>query len=142
LTSFRLSILAVIGISGCGGGAGVDGGAPDTRPVTKVAGQFAAKGQNIDGRGLAVGFQPAEGGIYRSINLKPNGSFAGTAIVGMNRVFLIPVGATSVGHGDTTSGILEGYLSSTSSPLTADVKAGGENKFTFDVSAPIPATNQ
>jgi hypothetical protein len=140
VTLLCTAILAVAVFSGCGAPPGPAGSAPDTRPVSKVTGQFTAKGANINGAGLAAGFQPAEGGIYRSINLNADGSFSGDAIVGMNKIFLIPVGTTSVGHDDTSSGIDSGYLSPSGSPLTADVKASGENKFAFDVSVPIPAS--
>ena len=132
-----VSMIAAIGIAGCGSGPKPPDSPPDTRPVTKVSGQFTANGQNINGAGLAAGFQPVEGGIYRAINLSADGSFAGDAIVGKNRVFLIAVGNTTLGHGENASPIQTGYMSP-DSPLTADVNAGGENKFNFDVGVPIP----
>ena len=138
-TLIHFSILAIVGLAGCGGRGGGGSSAPDTRPLAKVAGQVVAEGKAIDGTGLAVLFQPQDGTPHRVINLAPDGSFSGEAIAGMNKVIL-GVGAGAGAHDDgTRPGIQPGYLSS-ESPLTADVKAGGENKFTFDVGVPIAAS--
>jgi len=128
-----LAAWACIGLAGCGGGDTL----ADPRTMAPVKGKVMVGDAPLDGTGLSLNFSHEKGYNPTTVPLNPDGTFAGEAAVGMNKVVVVAGGAATTEHVEPTSRkVHRSFLSDETSTLQADVKAdAAANDFTLDVSA-------
>lgn len=125
---WSLLFLFCLGLTGCGTSAPAD-----PREFGKVGGKVTIGGKPVATKGVLLVFFPDNGKKPTSVPVKEDGTYAGEAVVGANKVYVVPsVGADGAYLDPKKVGIAKKYLEEKTTTLKADVK-GGDNTSDFEI---------
>ena len=106
-------------------------GTNDPRKFGKVSGKVTASGTPLPAGPTNITFMPANGQKGTAAEVGADGTYAGQAVIGPNKV-------TINTHGDALAKVDKKYASTDTTPLTTDIKEG-ENTFDVDLVKYEPA---